>query len=126
MLQEDMIVVAIIVGMIMGSLCMISALFYLLQLGNPPQVWGIVAACVGGGVFVLSAVLMAVLTLRRDKKTRSIPAPPPSTPEPEPEPENPPEPASMSPSNGMPELDDDDFDASFDLAEDEKDEKGTA
>ena len=132
MLQEDTTLVAIIVGMITGSLCMIFALFYLMQLGTPPQVWGIVGACVGGGVFLLSAILMAITTLaqqRRKKKAATAPAEPKTAESPEPRPVEAPEPEDLSPGSAMPELDEDDFESSFELAGDEEEsekEKGTA
>ena len=118
--------VAIIVGMITGSLCMISALYYLLELNDPPQVWGIVAACVGGGVFVLSAVLMAIITIWQHKSNKAAPkttVPPRPAAEPEPEPVQRPEPEDLSPGAAMPELDEEDFESSFDLAEEEQEEE---
>jgi hypothetical protein len=134
MLQEDTPMVAIIVGMITGSLCMIFALFYLLQLNNPPQVWGIVAACVGGGIFLLSAVLMAISTIAGQKRNRASAKVPPEPaaptgcePSPEPEPVEAPEPDDLSPGSGMPELDAEDLESSMKLAESEEEqEEGTA
>ena len=132
MLQEETTLVAIIVGMITGSLCMVFALFYLMQLSTPPRVWGIVGACVGGGVFLLSAILMAVTTLaqqRSKKRAATAPAEPKAPESPEPTPVEAPEPEDLSPGSAMPELDEDDFESSFELAgeeEESKEEKGTA
>lgn len=81
--------VAIIVGMITGCICMVTALYYLIQVGDPEPRWGYVVAILGGAVFALSAVLMAVITVAQQRRAgrTSAPAKPKSKAAPAPEPQ---------------------------------------
>jgi len=56
--------VAYIVGMITGCICMVSALYYFVKLGTFDATLGYGVAALGGVVFLLSAVLMVVASLR--------------------------------------------------------------
>lgn len=87
--------VAYIVGMITGCVCMVTALIYLMHMGHKDPTLAYVVTAIGAIVFLLSAILVAVSAVFRGRRE----AGPEEKPEPAPE-----QPAVSEPDTGEADL----------------------